>query len=164
MSETRNAIVQQALDRFRLAAQAEEDQRRREIEDLKFQVPELQWPDEVKAQRGSTTVNGVPIPPRPMLSIPKLDQPIQLVLNQERQAHLGLTIHALDDEATDDTAEVIQGIYRRIEVDSRADLARSWAFDRAVNRRAGRSADRHQTGALSGVGGPRSLRHGTGLV
>jgi hypothetical protein len=27
---------------------------------------------------------------------------------------------------------VIQGLYRRIEVESRANLARSWAFERAV--------------------------------
>ena len=121
-----------ALKRFKLAAEARAAQLKREIEALKFQVPTEQWPDEVKQQRAAQTVAGVPIPARPMLSIPTLDQPIQLVLNQERAAHLGVTVHALNEEASEDTADVIQGLYRRIEVDSRASLARTWAFDRAV--------------------------------
>jgi hypothetical protein len=75
-----------------------------------------------------------------MLSIPTLDQPIQLALNQERQAHLGVQVHPLTEEADDDTAEVLQGLYRRIETDSRANLARSWAHERAV--KAGRGCYR----------------------
>ncbi|HYX83233.1 MAG TPA: portal protein, partial [Gemmatimonadales bacterium] len=134
------AIVQQALDRFKLAIEAEKAQRTRELDDLKFQVPELQWPDEVKTQRAPQMVNGVAIPGRPMLAIPKLDQPVQLVLNQEKAAHLGVQVHALTEDADDDTAEILQGLYRRIETDSRASLARSWAFERAV--KAGRGAYR----------------------
>lgn len=122
----------QALDRFRLAIEAEQQQRLREVEDLQFQVPELQWPDEARNQRQAQIVNGIPVPARPMLSIPMLDQPIQLVLNQERQAHLGVTVHPLNTDANDDTAEVLQGLYRTIERDSRAQLARSWAFERAT--------------------------------
>jgi Phage P22-like portal protein len=131
-----NEIVQQALDRFKLAVDAEDPQRQREKADLLFQVPELQWPEGVKAARARQTAgsdqNSVTLAERPMLSIPKLDQPIQLILNQEKAAHLGVQIHALSEDADDDTAEVLQGLYRRIEVDSRANLARSWAFERAV--------------------------------
>jgi hypothetical protein len=88
--------------------------------------------NDVKDQRKPQLVGGVAIPQRPMLSIPSLDHPIQLVLNAEKAAHLGIGIHPLSDEADDDTAEVMQGLYRRIEVESRAGLARSWAFERAV--------------------------------
>ena len=101
------------------------------------------WPTEVKDQRKPQLIGGVAIPQRPMLSIPSLDHPIQLVLNAEKGAHLGVTIHALSDEANDDTAEIIQGLYRRIEVESRAGLARSWAFERAV--KAGRGYYRVMT-------------------
>lgn len=125
--------VTDALEWFKLVAtEVEVGQRTREKEDLQFQVPELQWTEEVKTQRGAHLISGMAIPARPMLSIPKLDQPIQLVLNQERAAHLGVQVHPLNEEANDDTAEVIQGLYRQIEVDSRANLARSWAFERAV--------------------------------
>ena len=124
--------MQQALDRFKFGSDADTDQRKREVDALRFQVPEFCWPTEVKNQRMPQIIGGVSIPQRPMLSIPSLDHPIQLVLNAEKAAHLGVSIHPLSDDAEEDTAEVLQGLYRRIEVQSRAGLARSWAFERAV--------------------------------
>jgi len=124
--------LKQALDRFKIGSDADVDQRHREVDALRFQVPDLCWPTDVKDQRKPQLIGGVAIPQRPMLSIPSLDHPIQLVLNAEKAAHLGVSVHPLSDEASDDTAEVIQGLYRRIEVESRAGLARSWAFERAV--------------------------------
>ena len=135
------SISEEALRCYRLASESYENQYKREVEDLKFQVPELQWdPTSREARTGG---GGPAIPPRPILSIPKLDQPIQLVLNQEKQAHLGVNIHPLSEEANDETAEVLQGLYRKIERDSNAGIARSWAFDRAV--KAGRGAYRVNT-------------------
>jgi hypothetical protein len=124
--------IRKALDRFALGVDADADQRKREIDALRFQVPDLSWPNDVKEQRKPQLVGGVAIPQRPMLSIPTLDHPIQLTINAEKAAQLGIGIHPLSDTADDDTAEVLQGLYRRIEVDSRATLARSWAFERAV--------------------------------
>ena len=121
-----------ALDRFRVGVEADEEQRRREVNALRFQVPALAWPDDVKEQRKPQIVGGVALPQRPMLSIPSLDQPIQLTLNAERAAKLGIQIHPVSEDADDETAEAIQGLYRRIEVESRASLARTWAFERAV--------------------------------
>ena len=67
-----------------------------------------------------------------MLTINKLDQPIQLIINQQKNAKLGIEVRPDSEDASDDTAEVLQGLIRHIEVQSRADLARSWAFERAV--------------------------------
>ena len=124
--------IQQALARFRVGTDADAAQRRREVSALRFQVLALAWPDDVKEQRKPQIVGGVALPQRPMLSIPSLDAPIQLTLNAERAAKLGIHIHPISETADDETAEVIQGLYRRIEVDSRASLARTWAFERAV--------------------------------
>lgn len=124
-------ILQEAKDRFNLVVSAESDQRKRELEDLEFDAGN-QWPDEVKAARGGQVVDGVPIPARPMLTINKLDQPIQLIINQQKNARLGIEVRPDSEDASDDTAEVLQGLIRHIEVQSRADLARSWAFERAV--------------------------------
>jgi hypothetical protein len=124
--------MQEALKRFKLGVEADTDQRLREEDALRFQVPAMAWPTDVKEQRKPQLVGGVAIPQRPMLSIPTLDQPIQMTLNAEKAAHLGIKIHPISEEANDETAEVIQGLYRRIEVESRAGLARSWAFERAV--------------------------------
>jgi hypothetical protein len=105
----------------------------------------------VQQTRKPQIVNGVPLPARPMLSFPTLDQPVQLVLNQERAAKLGIRVHPLSEDADDDTAEALQGLYRRIEVDSRANVARSWAFDRAV--KAGRGVYRILTEYADEEGG-----------
>jgi hypothetical protein len=132
-----------AKARFKEAQEAEETQRKREIDDLRFQMPEYQWDDAARRQRLGTGTDGVPQPARPVLSISKIDQPIQLITNQQVSAHLGVQIHPLSPEADEDVAELLQGIYRRIERDSQAQLARSWAFDRAV--KCGRGAYRINT-------------------
>lgn len=120
----------QALERFKLGAESMQQQRVREKAALEFQVPELQWTKEARDSRNGDSALG--IPPRPMLSIPKIDQPVQLVLNQEKAATLGVQIHPVSEDADQDTAEMLQDHYRQIEVDSRAWLARSWAFERGV--------------------------------
>jgi len=67
-----------------------------------------------------------------MLTIPKLDQPIQLIINQQKNAKLGIEVSPNSPDADQETAEVIQGLIRHIEQRSRANLARGWAFERAV--------------------------------
>jgi len=125
-------IHAEAIERFGLGMSAIESQLSREIEDLKFQVPELQWDEAAKAARMGGKIGNLPIPARPMLSIPKLSQPIRLILNQERAAHIGVNIAPVSEKADQATAEMLQEHYRQIEVDSRAHIARSWAFQRAV--------------------------------
>ena len=78
--------VRDALKRFKASRDAYERQRQREQDDLAFQVPELQWDADSRRQREGTVIGNVAIPPRPTLSISKLDQPVQLVLNQQKAA------------------------------------------------------------------------------
>lgn len=140
MAETDRTILDEAIPRLKASVEYFAAQRKREKEDLAFQVPENQWERNAALSREAVTIDNVPVPARPMISIPKLDQPIQLILNQEKAAHLGVNIHPVSEDATEDTAEVLQGLYRAIERDSRASLARSWAFDRGV--KAGQGAYR----------------------
>jgi len=129
-------LLKTAKERFKLASEAEANQREREKDDLSFQIPENQWDDGTRTQRQGDA--GAGIPPRPILSVSKLDQPIQLVLNQERAAHLGVQISPVSADAEPETAEVLEGLYRRIERDSNAHVPRSWAFERAVKCGRGR--------------------------
>jgi hypothetical protein len=123
MSKGKSAsLLERARLHFKFATEAEEAQREREREDLRFQVPEFQWTDQAKKDREG----------RPTLSINKLDQPRQLILNQMRAADLGVQIAPLSEDADPDTAEMLQGLYRSIERDG-GELARFWAFDRAVS-------------------------------
>jgi len=125
-------ILELAKRRFKVCQETEQKQRDREKDDLRFQVPEEQWDEGARRQRLGYSIDGVPTPARPVLSISKIDQPIQMVLNQERAAHLGVSIQPLSADAETETAAILEGIYRRIERDSQAHIARSWAFSRAV--------------------------------
>jgi hypothetical protein len=136
-------LLEKAKRRFKLAQETEEQQREREKDDLRFQIPEEQWDEGARRQRQGDSIDGVPTPARPILSISKIDQPIQLVLNQERSAQLGVKISPLSPSAGVEEATIIEGLYRRIERDSQAEVARSWAFDRAV--KCGRGAYRINT-------------------
>jgi hypothetical protein len=66
-----------------------------------------------------------------MLSISLLRQPMQLVQNQAARAHLGVNIDPVAETSDKETAEITQGLYRRIEQDGKAQQARMWAFDRS---------------------------------
>ena len=116
----RPKVVSAALKFFKAECETQKNQRLREKEDLQFQVPELQWDPEVRQQRAGQIIDGVPIPARPMLSVSKIDSPAQLIMNQQRRAHLAPVISPISDDADDETAEVIADIYRGIARDSRA--------------------------------------------
>jgi hypothetical protein len=129
-TEQDDRVIETALKRFAESADATKDQRLREQEALNFEFDP--WPAGAKLARAAYTYAGVDVPARPMLNIPLLDQPLQLVINQEKAAHLGISVHPETEDADDDTAEINQGIIRHIESRSRANLARSWAFERTV--------------------------------
>jgi hypothetical protein len=129
-----DAIVKRALARFRMVVEIEGDQRDREVEDLRFDraLPEDQWPEDMrKARAKGIAPDGSVIPERPCLVIPKLDQPVQQTINEARKARLGVVIKPRGAKANKAGAEVRQGMIRTIEHDSRANLARIWALERA---------------------------------
>lgn len=133
MPET--APHQLALDRFKLASQAEDEQRKREVDDLRFIDFDDQWPADVRQARAGVNAmgNGLPaVPARPCLTINKLLQPVEIVSTQARQARLALEFAPKTSGADQDTAEAFEDIVRAIQANSRAHLARNWAFERAV--------------------------------
>ena len=124
-----------ALDRFRLCDEAFKDQRERELDDLRF-VDErgAQWDDDVRRSRnGSPGGSGLPpIAPRPCLEFNLLRGPVQQVINSARQAKLGLSFAPEGEGASRAVAQAYDDIARAIQADSRAHLARQWAFERAA--------------------------------
>ena len=124
--------IKAALSWAKWVLGVEDEQRKEEEEALKFQDAEGAWPSEIRESRAGTTINNIPIPARPMISVATLDEPIALQQSYERTATLSPRIHALTADATDATAKIIAGIYRAIERDSRAQLARRWAYDRTL--------------------------------
>ena len=128
MSDDRK-IIERAQRRLKLSQEADAKQRVREREDIEFQLPENQWPAAAKAARAGGEDG---LSARPMLSISRIRQPMQLIKNQAQKAALGVGIDPVSETANEDLAEVIEDLYRRIQRDGRADIARLWALDRAV--------------------------------
>ena len=131
--ETRKEdIVKECVERLAIAAEAMGPQIARELDDLAFELD--QWPAEYREQRagGVDKATGRTLPSRPTLEINKIDQPIQQVLNEARMGRLSIQIKPKGNGASQETAEVRQGLIRSIEVDSRAHMVRMWALDRAV--------------------------------
>lgn len=132
-------FLTQARERWKLADESESAQAQREREDIAFEDGD-QWPTDVldvrKAQGAS---QGLPaVPARPSIVINQISEPIRQVLNQERASDIGIEIVPADDFGDlgvlpDDTeVELREGLVRRIQRESIAADARTWAFKRAV--------------------------------
>lgn len=132
-------LIDLAKKRFAVAESASASQKKRELDDLQFAAGD-QWDAEVRTQRaGRNATNGMPpVPARPCLTIDKTKERIASVVNQERQADLGITLVPADDfgglgKPPDQTeVQLREGLVRRIQRQSEAKAARSWAYDRAV--------------------------------
>jgi hypothetical protein len=137
--DDRTAFLKLARDRFLQAEDAEKNQRKREQEALKFYAGE-QWPEELLEARKGQPGNGKmpPLPARPSITINKVREPVRHVLNEERQADMGIEVVPADDfeglvGPIDPTEiELREGLLRRIQRQSHAKDARTWAFERAV--------------------------------
>ena len=134
-----STLLELARTRYTAACEFDEGQDRREIEDLKFYNDD-QWPEDIRSMRaGRNAEGGVPaVPARPCLTINKVKAPVLRVMNQERQSDLGIQIVPADDFASlvgpidDKEIELREGLTRRIQRQSEAQDARSWAFQRAA--------------------------------
>jgi len=127
---------QAALDRFQLAEEAFKDQRERELADLEFiDKAGAQWPDDIRRAREGNDQGGgglPPVPARPCLEFNLLRGPMQQVVNTARQAKLGLSFAPEGEGVSRAVAQAYDDIARAIQADSRAHLARQWAFERAA--------------------------------
>lgn len=135
LTEQHADVLERARDRWKLVSEAEREQREREKDDLRFArgLREDQWPEDIlHARTGGKGADGRASAARPTLTINKLRQPLIQITNEARNARLAVQVKTKDDEATEQTAEVLQGLYRAIEVDSNAQYARTWAIDRAI--------------------------------
>jgi len=114
-----------ARTRLKLAEEAEGTIRNFAVEDLKFSNGD-QWPDEIQNQRSQDH--------RPVLVINKLGQMVKQVTNDQRQNRPAMKVSPVDSVADPEVAEVLQGIFRHIEVHSNADVAYDIATDFQVRQ------------------------------
>lgn len=117
-------ILKDAQEAFDLAAEAEEDNRKEALDDIRFARLGEQWPDNVKKQREREQ--------RPCLTINRLPSFIRQVVNDARQNKPSIKCHPADDEADVETAEIMNGLIRNIEYTSNADVAYDTAIENSV--------------------------------
>jgi hypothetical protein len=116
--------ISDALEEFQLSEDAESENRKQWLDDMKFARLGEQWPDGVKRQR---ELEG-----RPCLTINRLPSMIRQVTNDARQNKPSIVTHPVDSGATRETAEILNGLIRNIEYTSSADVAYDTALDHAV--------------------------------
>jgi hypothetical protein len=124
-SKRKEELLEEARSRFKIALEAERENRLLGAEDARFRAGD-QWPADVKAAREADN--------RPCLTINKMPQFEQQVTNDQRQNRPAIKVHPVDDQADIETAKVLQGVIKHIEVSSAADTARDTAFENAVRR------------------------------
>ena len=117
-------ILKEAQEAFKLCDDAEAKNRQLWLDDVKFARLGEQWPDAVRKQREAEG--------RPCLTINKLPAFIRQVTNDARQNKPSIKCYPVDDDASEETAEIINGLIRQIEYSSNAEVAYDTALESAV--------------------------------
>lgn len=113
-------FIARAMERWRGAADVESQNRVDSLDDIEFSLGK-QWPDEIETRRVREG--------KPCLKMNRMGQFISQVANEQRQQRPAVQVNPVGAGATKETAEVLQGIIRHIEVQSDAEVAYDTAFD-----------------------------------
>lgn len=105
------------------------EQRKRQLEDLKFSNPAdpQQWDEAVRSARQNS-----PGGARPCLTFDHTNQYINQVVNDARQNKPGIQVLPADSGADIQTAQSIEGMIRQIEYTSRASIAYDTSIEHAA--------------------------------
>src|SRR5262245_10819982 len=122
---TNSDLLAEARDAFDQAAEAEADNRKEALDDLRFARLSDQWPAQIVQQRQREGL--------PCLTINKMPAFIRQVVNDARQNKPQIKVHPVDGGADPETADILNGLIRNIEYTSNADVAYDTATECAVS-------------------------------
>lgn len=108
----KDAILEAARERMAEAVDADQENRERGLSDLKFVTGEGQWPEKDKSEREADG--------RPCFTINRMPQFVRQVTGDIRRLNPAINILPASDDASAETAEVIEGLIRHIEYQSDA--------------------------------------------
>jgi hypothetical protein len=118
-------VLGRARARFERALDGDEHNRRSQRDNTEFvYIPGKQWSDKERAFRQRAE--------DPCMEFPQLKQFVAQVVNDQRQNRPGIRIHPASGDASKDVAEIIQGLIRGIEYDSRAESVYDCAYQHSV--------------------------------
>jgi hypothetical protein len=124
-TEDSDDILRRGKEAFSRCDDAEEENRARALEDIKFARLGEQWPEAIEKQRK--------LEHRPCLTINKMPAFIRQVVNDARQNKPQIKVHPVDSDGDPKTAKVIDGLIRNIEYTSNADVAYDTAIEASVS-------------------------------
>lgn len=121
-SKKHKSVLERARKRLKHWDDVMGDNAREAVEDIRFSLLGEQWDAQMMQDREG----------RPCLTVNKLAQYINQVVNEQRQAKQGIKVVGVDAKADRKVAEIQTGLIRNIEYLSRADLAYETAYEQAV--------------------------------
>lgn len=122
-TEKKDDILKEIKDRFREAYDYTDEQYSECISDLEFLKGD-QWPEDLKAER---VADG-----RPCLVISKLPVFADMIIGDIRQNEPSITVKGVDSKSDPETAEIISGLMRNIEIVSDAEIAYDTAVESSI--------------------------------
>ena len=124
MTEDEQKAHALALKRFEQAYEKEKHQRELAVEDILFaQSEDGQWDEDAVAKRKG----------RPRYTINRVAGAIDQLIGDQRQNRTSIKIRPVSGGASNEIAEVMEGLIRNIESQSKASNAYDNAFDEVVN-------------------------------
>lgn len=123
-AEEEKEILEEARRRMKYALDADQQDRERAEEELKFvwNLENCQWDDDAKKRRAN----------RPQLTENRNPSFIRQTTNAVRQSRPQVRVLPVDGQGDIYTAQILEGLIRNIEANSRADLAYDQATDLAA--------------------------------
>ena len=122
----RDKIIEEARTRYEYASEAWAPIFALMSDDLRFSDPTAlqQWPEKVRRER---ELDG-----RPCLTFDQCGQYVRQIINQARRNKPALKFLPVDDNSDHELAEVLQGLARQTEYESKAEIAYITALDHAT--------------------------------
>jgi len=124
LSEADRKFIDKAKRLFKQAVEADNDNRLAFQDDMSFYDGKNHWPENIRSARENDG--------QACLTINRMKGFVRQVTNDERQNRPGINVKPVDDKADVDTANVLKGIIKHIEVNSHADIAYDMGFFQAV--------------------------------
>lgn len=119
----KNEVLQLARERYSMAIEYEQENHKAANESVLFKVGD-QWPDTVKQERINDR--------RPMLTVNKISQFVNHVVNTQRQTRPGIKVRPAQG-GDGQTSEILEGLIRHIENCSHAEQVYDDGFEQSVD-------------------------------
>lgn len=127
MSKKQDDFIAEVKRKYKQAVDAEANNRKLWLDDMRFaHVPGYQWPQDLRRLRED------PTSPRPCIEINVTAQHVYQVVNDIRQNRPTVKVRPTGTDASNDVAEVFDGIVRHIDSCSDGDNASDIAANHAV--------------------------------